>query len=229
MSATPGNIVERALKPPLVRAVPRNPLELLHDSGRRRSYRRNEVVFHEGDEGTTLYLATKGRFAMEMRSEEGQVLLLAVLLPEDIFGDISILSSDSHRAATVVALEPAEAMVVERAEFNRLWAQFPEFDELVCSVLARRLREAVQRIAELAHVPAPRRVLRVLARLTEMYANGDGPTIVSFSQQRLAAMAGTSRDTVNRVLARGERAGWLDVRREKIVVLNVDELKRRAR
>jgi CRP/FNR family transcriptional regulator len=165
---------------------------------------------------------------MEVGSPDGHILLLAVFLPGDIFGDMSILAASERRSGTVVALEPAAAVVIEREEFERIRRTDAEISELVSAMLASRVRAAVHRIAELAHVPSPLRVLRVLARLTEAYTNGEGPTVVSFSQERLARFAGTSRDTVNRVLRKAEREGWLDVRRERILVRDCDELLRRA-
>lgn len=211
------------IRPPLLDAIDR-----LRHVGRPRSYARNEIVYHEGDEGTSLYVTTAGRFAKEMTSPEGHVLLLTVLQAEDLFGDISILSSEPYRRATVVALEPSQASVVSRQDFDRVRAEDPYITEFVTNLLAARLRWAVERITELAHLPAPRRVLRVLDRLAKIYDVGADETVVTFTQQRVAAMAGTSRDTVNRVLAQAEQEGWLKNKREKIVVLDARELARRA-
>ena len=75
------------------------------------------------------------------------------------------------------------------------------------ALLAEQLERASDRLAEAHYVDADTRVRRRLVELGETYRTGDGSTVVPLTQEDLAAMAGTSRATVNRVLRDEERKG----------------------
>jgi CRP-like cAMP-binding protein len=187
------------------------------------------VVFRQGDEGSSIHIVTEGRFAMEIESPVGSAVTLAVFTPGDSFGNITHLSGEPFRFSTVVALEQGETLMIPGGRFAEIRQELPEIDRALCAMLAGRLRAAHERVVQLAEVPAPRRVLEALLRLAGLYRSAEGPVTISLSQRRLAGIAGTSRDTVNRVLARGEREGWLLVGREKVVVLDLPRLADRLR
>ena len=96
----------------------------------------------------------------------------------------------------------------------------------------RLLAEQVQRLSELLveayTVDADERVARRLLELVSVYG-GRPPVTVPLRQEDLAALAGTSRATVNRVLRRAERDGLVELHRGRTVVLDLEGLRRRAR
>src|SRR3954469_16738982 len=70
----------------------------------RRRYRRNEVVFHQGDPGETLHLVRHGRLQVLASSETGDDAVLNVVGPGDMFGELTLLDG-GQRSATVIAME----------------------------------------------------------------------------------------------------------------------------
>ena len=84
-------------------------------------------------------------------------------------------------------------------------------------------------LIEAHYVSANRRVLRRVRELAELYGGRSKSVVVPLTQEDIAGLAGTSRATVNRVLREEERRGTVELRRSKTVVLNLDELSRRAR
>jgi CRP-like cAMP-binding protein len=97
--------------------------------------------------------------------------------------------------------------------------------DVLLRLLAEQLRRASDRIVEAHYVDADTRVRRRLCSLAETY--GDG--IVPLTQEDLAAMAGTSRATVNRVLRDEEKRGTVALQRGRVTLVDVDELGRRCR
>ena len=193
---------------------------------RRRTFRRGEVVFHRGDATDTVHLISKGRFDVSIGTTLGEVVALAIRGPGDTVGELALLTGE-ERTATVTALEPGETLVVRGSELRRLTQQFPALDE----VLVRLLAEQVQRLSELLveayTVDADERVVRRLLELVRVYG-GQPPVTVPLRQEDLAALAGTSRATVNRVLRRAERDGLVELHRGSTVVLDPEALHRRA-
>ena len=69
---------------------------------RRRSFERDEVVFHEGDPADTIHLIERGRAAARATTRHGQRTTFAVLGPGDAFGELALLGPKAQRSASVV-------------------------------------------------------------------------------------------------------------------------------
>ena len=195
----------------------------------RRSFRKGETLFHEGDPGDSLHLIEKGRVAIRPSTPGGDVVTLAILGPGQSFGEQALLSPDSRRTASVVALEVVETRVLLRRDLDELRATQPSIDRFLVEVLASQVRRLSQRVLEALYEPADRRVVRRLAELAELYDDGQPPIVIGLRQDDLATMAGTTRSTTNRVLQQLVEAGVVWVRRGRIEVHDVPALRRAAR
>lgn len=206
--------------------VPAEDVRAVLSLARRRTFRRGEVVFHRGDPADSIHLISKGRFDVSIGTPLGEVIALAIRGQGDTFGELALLTGE-ERTATVTALEPGETLVVRGSELRRLAQRHPELDE----VLVRLLAEQVQRLSELLveayTVDADERVVRRLLELVPIYGAAP-PVVVPLRQEDLAALAGTSRATVNRVLRHAERDGLVELHRGRTVVLDPVGLRRRA-
>jgi CRP-like cAMP-binding protein len=191
---------------------------------RRRTFARREVVFHRHDPADTLHLIVRGRFAVRVATPYGDAVVLAVLGPGELFGELGLLSPDARRSASVTALEPAETRAIHKLDFEALGRAHPELWRLLTTALAARVRRLSDLLVEALYVPAEQRVLR---RLHELAPEGAGA--VPLTQEELATLAGTSRATVNRVLRDAERRGEVELRRGRTVLLDPEALLRRAR
>lgn len=212
----------------LLADVPEDALRRLLSIARRRTFAKNEVVFHRGDPADSLQLISKGRFSAQIATPLGDIATLSVRGPGDAFGELALLGSESLRSATVSALEPGETHSVYRGDFERLRREYPGVNDVLIGILAVNLRRLSEQVIEAYYVPADRRVLRRVRELAELYAGSSEPVVIPLTQEDIAGLAGTSRATVNRVLRQEERRGTVELRRAKTVVLGLDELSRRA-
>lgn len=208
--------------------VPSEALRAVLTIARRRTFARNEVVFHRGDPADSLHLIGKGRFAVRIATPLGDTATLSVRGPGEAFGELALLGEDSVRSATISALEPAETHSIYRGDFRRLCREHPRVNEVLSGILAEHLRRLSDQLIEAYYVPADRRVLRRVCELAELYGRGPEAVVVPLTQEDIADLAGTSRATVNRVLREEQRRGTVELRRAKTVVLKLDELARRA-
>jgi CRP-like cAMP-binding protein len=195
---------------------------------RRQRYGRNEVVFREGDLGDSMHLLAKGTVAIRVSTARGDVATLDVLRAGDAFGEQALIGARSERSATVVALEPAEAMRLCREDFAALLVEHPQIAQLLIAILDARLRATSQNLVEALYLPADVRVYKRLARLAVLYEINDAGTI-PITQDDLASMAGTTRQTANRVLHDLSNAEMIRLTRGKIEVLDAAKLARRTR
>jgi CRP/FNR family cyclic AMP-dependent transcriptional regulator len=212
----------------LFRGLPQTELRRLVAVATRRRFTRREVVFHRGDPAEALHLVLRGRFAARAETETGDRMILSVHGPGDAFGELALLELEQSRSTTVSALEPAETYAVRREDFTRLRQQYPSVNDVLARLLAARIRRMNDLLSEAFSVPADRRVLRRLAELASMYGDDDSDAAVPLSQAELAALAGTSRATVNRVLRAEERRGTVELHRGATLVRDAVALAKRA-
>ena len=198
-------------------------------STRRRKFGRREILFHEGDPGDTLHLIDKGRLAVRITTPLGDVATLHVVGPGDVVGEMAVIHDGGRRTATVMALEPAETLSLQRDQFIELRREHPAVDRFLIEVLAAHIARADRHLMEALFVPVERRVLRRLLALTDVYGNAGNGSEIPLTQDDLASLAGTSRATVNRVLRQAEEAGWVSLGRGRVKVLDAERLARRSR
>ena len=106
----------------------------------RRTYRKGDTLFHEGDSGDLLYRIERGRVAVRITTALGDVVTLSILGRGDTFGEQALLAADSTRTASVVALESVEVRTLHRRDFVALRQRDPTVDGLLVEVLAAQVR-----------------------------------------------------------------------------------------
>jgi CRP/FNR family cyclic AMP-dependent transcriptional regulator len=214
---------------PLLADLPPEDVRQLLAIARRRTFERGEVVFHREDPADSLHLIVRGRFGARVLTPLGDTVLLDVLGPGESFGELALLLPDAKRSATVSALEKGETRSVFRDEFVGLQLTHPGVKDVLLRLLAEQLRRASDRLLEAHYVDADSRVRRRLLDLARSYGPAADGVVVPLTQEDLAAMAGTSRATVNRVLRDEERRGVVELARGRVTLLDADDLRRRCR
>lgn len=197
-------------------------------SARKRSFRWGEVVFHEGDPGDSLQVIIRGHFALRLVTPRGDVCMARVFGPGDVFGRVALGPIDAVRETTVISLDESATVELFRAQLDELRAAHPCVSDALIAMAGLELRKVSERLLEALYVDADRRVRRRLLELGETYGDGGVP-VIPLRQEDLAALAGTSRATVSRVLAEEERRGTISKRRRSVALLDLKELSRWAR
>ncbi len=195
---------------------------------RRRTFERDEVVFHRGDPADAVHLITKGRFARRVHSSVGQTAMLAVRGPGDTFGELSLVWTGMSRLVTVSALEPGETLSIAGLSFRGLLGQHPELKDVLVKLLAERLLYSDKRIVAAHFLDADARVRWTLLELAPVYGDATG-AVIPLTQEDLAELAGTARGTVNRVLRDEQERGAVLLERGRVRVLEPEALRTRVR
>jgi CRP-like cAMP-binding protein len=210
---------------PLLADLPTEDVRQLLAIARRRTFAKGEVVFHRDDPANSLHLVVRGRFGARVLTPLGDSVLVDVLGPGQSFGELALLLGDSRRSATVEALEAGETRSVLRDEFAALQREHPGVKDVLLRLVAEQLRRSTDRLVEAHYVDAETRVRRRLVELASTYEGA----VVPLTQEDVAAMAGTSRATVNRVLREEQALGAVALARGRTTVLDVDAIERRCR
>src|SRR5919108_76629 len=136
--------------------------EELRRYARLRSFVRGRALFHEGEASAHVLVLTRGRVKVSMTTEDGREAVIGFRGPGHLIGELSALDG-RPRSATVVALEPTEALAVALPDFTRFLDARPRVAALLLRMLAARLREADLQRLEFASYGSVGRLARGLA------------------------------------------------------------------
>jgi CRP/FNR family cyclic AMP-dependent transcriptional regulator len=201
-------------------------LERLAQLATTRSYKQNEVVFLKGDEGTAMMAVLSGRIRICSYSPDGREVVLNVINPGEVFGEIALIDG-GERTADAFAMEPAQLLVLSRRDFLPFLEHSPQLCIRLLEVMCQRLRWTSAQVEDFFFLDLRSRLAKRLLQLTgqggETTAEGMRAG-VRISQHMLASMIGTSREAVNKQLRAWECAGLIDLKRGSITVLKREKL-----
>ncbi len=203
-------------------------LRLIAGQMRRRRFRRNEVIFHQGDIGDSLQVVAAGGVKIVLPSTEGDEAIIASLKPGDFFGELALLDS-SPRSTTATALEPTETLALPREQFLQLLTDDAHLVHALLHALAEELRRLTGHVEELHFLDlAGRLSMRLVrvARNASPQASGRVELDWPYTQSDLAAMIGGTRQSVNKLLSGLVDDGLISIERETLVIHDLAELER---
>jgi len=211
---------------PLFSDLYKGELQPLAHALERRTFNKGQVILRQGDQGDSLFVVVSGRVRIYTLSPEGHELSVAFCDRGDFFGEMALLSGEP-RSASAEAMEPTEVLVLHRQAFRSHLLSSPSTAVHVIETLSQRLRRTTESAEELMSLNVPQRVARKLWELAERYGveQAGGVLIdMDLSQEAIASLAGTTRESANRALSRLREQGVVDVERVRIRVLNPAKL-----
>ncbi len=178
---------------------------------RRRRYDKGEVIFREGDPGTSLFIIEKGRIKLAIGSPEGNEVILDLLEPGDFFGELALLDREP-RSADAVAIETSSLFTLEGVEFLRFLVERPQVAARLLVTMSHRLRRTTTQLHDVAFLDVPSRLAHVLLKLADEATDppdASGAKPFRLTQGQIAALVGTTRESVNKWLGFFERHGLI--------------------
>lgn len=183
-----------------------------------------EVVVRQGDEQGDLYAVVAGRLKVSIANVDGDEMVLSILGPGDVFGEIALLDRQP-RSASVSALEACDLLVVERRPFHDLLLRVPALALSLMQVMAKRLRELTDHAQDVSLLGVSARLARALLALARRFGErraGKLEVALKLSQQELGEMVGATREMVNKCLRKWSDAGLIEVAAGKLVINDED-------
>jgi CRP/FNR family transcriptional regulator, cyclic AMP receptor protein len=218
--------------PRVLRPLPDADRKRLLRAARLNTYERRQVLVHEGAESDDFHIMLEGRVAIRIHTASGDSAIVNILGPDDHFGEVSLLADPApgtaFRTATGVALERVRTMSIPASVFHDLRERNPGLEQLVSSLLARRVNELSLQLREAMYDPLERRVVRRLSRLAATYGVDDGPVTIPLTQDELGQLVGGTRPSVNQALQPLVEAGLVRLARGRITITDQDGLRRAA-
>jgi CRP-like cAMP-binding protein len=210
---------------PLFEDISDETLNKIVSYGNKIMFKKDSTILVESEEGTALFFIIKGKVKVTLQSKEGKEVILSILKENDFFGEMALIDG-TNRAATIVACEPTELFIIKRDDFLNLLKTYPEISISLLQEISKRLRFADLMIKSLSLNDAEGKVAVVLNQYAFDYGkikNGVVEIDKAPTQQDIAKMAGTSRETVNRVLGTFSKKGMIEIEGSIIRIMNYEE------
>ncbi len=211
----------------LFKSLEEKELEKIANLSSFHKYKKESIILMEAEAGNSLFIISKGRVKISRISDEGKEVILAILKEGDFFGEMSLLNGHV-RSANVTAIEDSELLMLKRNDFFNLLHSHPELSINLLKELAKRIRMSDTQIKSLSLLDAVSRVASAVIQLVEIGGTiREGKMIIEKlpSQQDLANMAGTSRETVSRAFKLFIEEGYIVKKGDKIVIEKFEKFK----
>ncbi|HUB18133.1 MAG TPA: Crp/Fnr family transcriptional regulator [Acidobacteriaceae bacterium] len=192
------------------------------------SYPSRSVLFEEGQRAPGIFVVCSGQIKLAATSRDGRTMILRIAVPGDVLGLTATLN-DQPCEVTAETLEPCQVRSVRRRDFLEFLGQFGEVSRQAAQVIAREYHEVFLDARRLALAgSAAGRLAQLLLDWANTSACGK-PGLrftMALTHEELANMAGTSRETVTRLLNQFERDELIARHGSTIVILRPTEMER---
>ncbi|MCO5209419.1 MAG: Crp/Fnr family transcriptional regulator [Caldilinea sp.] len=178
---------------------------------------KGRVFYRPEEPGEVLFILKEGKVQLYRISPEGKKLVITTLGSHTLFGEMALLGAKMHNTFAE-AVEDCLICVMSRNDLERLILSKPQVALRILEITGRRLRDAEERLENMAFKGIPARLASMLLRLAEEQGTNE---ITGLTHQDLAESVGTYRETATQVLNDLKAAGYIDIGRKRITVLDV--------
>jgi CRP-like cAMP-binding protein/CheY-like chemotaxis protein len=196
-------------------------LKRIIDERRTRQFKKNQVIYYEGDKGNGLYLVIKGRIKTLKMAEDGRELMTGIYTADEYLGIHSLLSNETY-SETATALEDSLLCLIPKDQLDELLNLYPEVGREFIRLLANNIRDKEEQLLQLAYHSVRKRMAEAMLRLHKQYT--DATESFKISREDLAAMAGMATETVSRTLSDFKDERLIDKKGSVITVLDITRL-----
>jgi CRP/FNR family cyclic AMP-dependent transcriptional regulator len=188
---------------------------------------RGQQILAPDDPPDRIHIVKAGRMRLYRMSPDGKQLTLDIVEAGTILGDMSLLGQDRVPEAYAEAVDDGVVCTITPDELRRLIERYPVIGVNVIRHLSRRLAAAEAEIEAMAYRRVDQRLARRLLDLGRRFgvASGEGTRIETrLTQQELAELVGTTRETLAHTLADFRRQGLLDMEQHRVVIRDAERL-----
>lgn len=173
------------------------------------------LILSKDEPGATAFLITEGNVDVQLESSDGRVFIVARLGPGEHFGEMALFD-DEPRSASIVATTDTAMLEIRRDDFVSELLSRPQVILRLLSSLTRRLRHTNSQAASLAFEDTAARLAQFLLVNTR---SAGGQRSIEITQEELAALVGTTRQTVGRVFREWRGRGLITTSRRRTKIL----------
>ena len=188
---------------------------------------RGQQILSPDDPPDRIHIVKKGRVRVYRMTPDGKQLTLDIFEKGTILGDMEMLGQDRIPEAYAEAIDEGVICTITPDELRKLVERYPTIGVNVIRHLSRRLRAAERELEAMAYQRVDQRLARKLIDLGQRFGvKTERGTLIEarLTQQELAEMIGTTRETLAHTLGDFRRRGLLDTERHQVLIRDAERL-----
>ncbi len=209
----------------LFRGISEEGLHELAESCHVQHLSEKEELCHEGDDGSQIYLIVEGEIAAMTTGPDGDDVMFSVMRRGQLCGELAVFMG-GKRTATMVARAETELLVINRRAVVPFLRHHPDAALEIISVLSRRVIRLSQQVADASFMNVPSRLAKnLLLTMHEVgYETEAGIVIEGYTQGDLGQLIMATRESVNKVMGRWNKAGIVSMKGRVITIHDLERL-----
>lgn len=186
--------------------------------------KKGEEIFREGSPVTGIYFVEKGLVKVHRKWGENKELILRFAKDGDIIGHRG-LGNENVFPVTATALENGSVCFIPIPFFHTTLKVNHDFTYELMLFYARELQQSEKKMRNMAHMPVKGRLAYALLQLEEKFGTAeDGFINVQLTRQDIASYAGTTYETVFRILQEFSSINWIETNGKTYRLLDTNQL-----
>lgn len=188
---------------------------------------KHHPIYFPEEPSNNIFFLKEGHVKLYRLHEDGREVILDILGPGEIFGELSMIDQ-GERSEAAETLDDALVCSISRKDFEGMLLHNPNLNLRLTKWIAFRLRRFEEKMGDLAFKDVTKRIISFLVRYAEDFGKiKEGTVQVSsaLSHQDIAYLTATSRQTVTTVLNDLRQKGFIDFTRKTLTIHNLQKLK----
>ena len=193
----------------------------------RRSLRRGELLFHNGDPFESLFAVRTGFFKTRVSSQDGRDHVTGFQMAGELLG-LDGIGAD-HHTCDAVALEDSQVCVIPYSQLEALSREFTDLQRQFHKIMSREIVRDHGVMLLLGSMRAEERLAAFLLNLTQrLQARGFSASalVLRMTREEIGSYLGLKLETVSRTFSKFQEEGILEVKQRDIRILDQNALQR---
>ncbi len=204
-------------------------IEVLDKVAVMRSVPKKEIIYFPEDASNSVYLLKAGKVKISKMSTDGKEVILAILGPGEVFGEMSI-TGQGNREEIAEATDDTVICVVKIPDLQKMMEKNPKFNMQIYKLIGFRLKKIQSRFESLIFKTSDERVKSFILELADEHGikvqgnSNEREIRLKLTHEDIAKLTATSRQTVTTVLNDLEKQGVIAYDRSRIFIKAYNKL-----
>ncbi len=195
------------------------------------SVKKHQPIYFGDEPSRSIFFLKDGHVKISRISPEGKEVIIDVIGPGEIFGELSLVDAGEGRDEVAEALDDALVCAMDASDFQRMMKDSPELNLEVTKRIGMRLRKVQKRVSDMIFKDVRQRTAGFLVEYAEEFGKTKNGLITidsPLTHQEIALLTGSARQTTTAILDEFRSAGLLEFSRNHFVIKDFEGLKRKS-
>ncbi len=189
---------------------------------------KKDIIYFPDDSSNKIYFLKNGKVKLSKYSDDGKEMILAILGPGEIFGELSVVLQ-GNRGETAEVLEPAIICSLRIEDLKMMLQKNPQFNLSITKLIGIKLTKVQSRLESLVFKNTTDRVKSFIKEMADEHGRKliSGTEIevkLKLTHEDIAKLTATTRQSVTTILSQLEKENVILYDRKRILVKKYDQL-----